>query len=345
MRNPPKFSKAKEYRRNPLAISQSHLHPYTSPLNSSEKPKYPFLYLLDYCTDPFSVKKIHTHRIVHGLTQILPFQTKLLSSYGSLGNTKYARLAFDRIPSPDLYSCKAMLKCYVMNGCFDKSIGFYWYMRECDVEYDNVVFSLLLKACIKLVDLDEGKKLHCLVVKVGNPDIFLLNVFVDMYAKCGDLDSSVGVFEEIPHPNVVSWASVITGCNQNYRPESGLLLFNRMRLVDIEPEEHIMGSLLTSCSMVESPHQGKWIHGFVLKTGMCMNAFVATSLLDMYIKCGEVTDSRAFFDELDDIDLVLWTAMIVGYTQKAIRGIGRREIISGKFPSNPLELLAVLYEP
>ena len=77
-----------------------------------------------------------------------------------------------------------------------------------------------------------------------------------------------------------------------------------------------MGCFLTSCLMVVSLNQGKWIHGLVLKTGMCMSAFVATSLLDMYVKCGEVTHARSFFDKLDNVDLISWTAMFVSYNQK-----------------------------
>ncbi|KAJ0965745.1 hypothetical protein J5N97_026883 [Dioscorea zingiberensis] len=36
----------------------------------------------------------------------------------------------------------------------------------------------------------------------------------------------------------------------------------------------------------------------------------------MYVKCGKVSDARCIFDELCDVDLVSWTAMVVGYTQK-----------------------------
>ncbi|OEL19708.1 Pentatricopeptide repeat-containing protein [Dichanthelium oligosanthes] len=35
----------------------------------------------------------------------------------------------------------------------------------------------------------------------------------------------------------------------------------------------------------------------------------------MYVKCGEVDDARHVFDELSYVDIVLWTTMIVGYTQ------------------------------
>ena len=170
------------------------------------------------------MKKTHGLLVVHSLSHSLPFQTKLLNSYGSLGKTKYARMAFDRIPQPDLYSRKTMLNCYLMNDYYVEAIRFYGHMREYNRECDNVVFAFVLKVCIKLVYLDEGKKLHCHIFKVGNLDCFLLIVFIDMYAKCGDLESSMRPFEEIPEANVVSWTLVITHCNQNDRPEDVLVL-------------------------------------------------------------------------------------------------------------------------
>ncbi|OAY81895.1 Pentatricopeptide repeat-containing protein, mitochondrial [Ananas comosus] len=88
-----------------------------------------------------------------------------------------------------------------------------------------------------------------------------------------------------------------------------------MRRESVEPSEHTLASLLTACATLDALHQGKWIHGYGIKVGVNMNSFVSTALLDMYVKCGDVTDARDVFDELYDVDIISWTAMIVGYTQ------------------------------
>ncbi|KAJ0965820.1 hypothetical protein J5N97_026958 [Dioscorea zingiberensis] len=89
-----------------------------------------------------------------------------------------------------------------------------------------------------------------------------------------------------------------------------------MRGESVKPSEHTVGSLLVGASRLGALHQGKWIHGCIIKNGIHMNSFVGTGLLDMYVKCGKVSDARCIFDELCDVDLVSWTAMVVGYTQK-----------------------------
>ncbi|KAK8953384.1 Pentatricopeptide repeat-containing protein [Platanthera guangdongensis] len=273
------------------------------------------LSILHSCSDLFSLRIAHTALLVHGFAEILPFQTKLLSSYAVLGNTECARLVFDGITDPDLYSCKAMLKSYLTNDCYLDAIRIYGRWRESLLEQDNIMFSLVLKACIKLQDLREGKKLHCHITKVGNPDYFLLNVLIDMYAKCSDMKSACNLFDTIAERNVVSWTTIISGLVQHDRAEDGLLLFNKMRFAGVEPNDRTIGSILSACSSLVALTQGRWIHGYALKGDMDMDTFIGSALLDMYAKCGEVADAHVIFDNLDCVDLISWTTMIVGYTQ------------------------------
>ncbi|XXG48731.1 hypothetical protein AAC387_Pa02g3096 [Persea americana] len=102
----------------------------------------------------------------------------------------------------------------------------------------------------------------------------------------------------------------------NERAKEGLILFNQMRRAYVQPNQFTMGSLLSACSKLDALKQGQWVHGLLIKNGMELNSFLATALLDMYAKCGSVVDAHCVLDELPTIDLVSWTAMIVGYTQR-----------------------------
>uniref|UniRef100_J3MBW9 Pentatricopeptide repeat-containing protein n=1 Tax=Oryza brachyantha TaxID=4533 RepID=J3MBW9_ORYBR len=179
----------------------------------------------------------------------------------------------------------------------------------------DVVLSLALKACVRSADFGYGRRLHCTVVTAGGADSFVMNCLVDMYAKAGDLETARKVFDRVPDRNVVSWTSMLSGSIQNGFAEEGLVLFNEMRKDSVDPSEYTMASVLSACAMLAGLHQGRWIHGSVIKHGFSANSFVSASLLDMYAKCEKVEDARRVFDELESVDLVLWTAMIVRYTQ------------------------------
>jgi len=134
-----------------------------------------------------------------------------------------------------------------------------------------------------------------------------------MYAKAGDLECARKVFERIPDRNVVSWTSMLSGCVQNGFAADGLLLFNKMRQDNVPPSEYTIATVITACSALIGLHQGRWMHGSVIKRGLMSNSFISAALLDMYVKCGELEDAQSVFDELSYIDLVLWTTMTMGY--------------------------------
>ncbi|CAA7039649.1 unnamed protein product [Microthlaspi erraticum] len=272
----------------------------------------PCFLLLSKCTNIDSLRKAHGLLTGNGLMDDLSCATKLVSLYGSIGYTKDARLVFDQIPKPDFYSCKVMLGCYVLNKESLEVINFYGF--EWKHGYNDIVFSKALKACTELQDLENGEKIHCQIFKVASPDNIVLTGLLDMYAKCGDVKSAHRVFEELTLRNVVSWTSMIAGYVKNDLQREGLCLFNRMREESVSGNEVTYGVLVTACTKLGALHQGKWFHGCLIKSGIELSSCLVTSLLDMYVKCGDINNARRVFSEHSHVDLVMWTAMIVGLT-------------------------------
>ncbi|KAL6861154.1 hypothetical protein ACP4OV_016854 [Aristida adscensionis] len=275
------------------------------------------LRLLPGCGGLRSLRALHARLLAcGGLLDSLRARTKLLSCYAALGDVASARGVFDGTPRPDAYSYRVMLGWLVHAGCHADAVALHRGMRRrCPGEQDDVVLSLALKACVRSAGFVYGRRLHCDAVKAGGADDFVMNSLVDMYAKAGDLECARKVFDRIPGRNVVSWTSMLSGCVQNGFAAEGLLLFNDMRRESVHPSEHTMATILAACAALNGLHQGRWIHGSVVKHGVTFNSFISAALLDMYVKCGEVEDARRVFDELNHVDLVLWTTMIVGYTQ------------------------------
>ncbi|KAL8241766.1 hypothetical protein R6Q59_012068 [Mikania micrantha] len=275
----------------------------------------PLFSLLDSCKSLSSLKELHSLLIVDGHSIQINLQTKLVSLYGSFGDIKSARQVFDQMPNPNMFSCKVMIRWYFISDLHSETIGFYKCLRKCLNEHDNVVFSIVVKACTETRDINEGRKVHCHIVKARSRDSFVLTSLVDMYAKCGDVISSWRVFDTIVDRDVVSWTSMIVAYVQNGCADEALVLFNRMRSGLIEGNQHTVGSIVCACAKLRALHQGKWVHGYAIKNRVDFNSHFVSSLVDMYMKCGAVLDAQSVFDDLSSFDLVSWTSMIVGYTQ------------------------------
>ncbi|KAE8716110.1 Pentatricopeptide repeat-containing protein [Hibiscus syriacus] len=296
----------------PSEYLSSSDHSFTPVHSISSNPSFA---LLGFCKNIDYLKKVHALFFVSGIKGDLLCDTKLVSLYGTFGHVGCARLVFDRISEPDFYSWKVMIRWYFLNDLYTEIIGFYARMRMSVGPCDNVVFSIVLRACSELQDIDEGRKVHCEIIKLGNPDSFVQTGLVNMYAKCSRIECSRKAFGEILYRNVVSWTSMLAGYVQNDCSKEALVLFNRMREEMVESNHFTLVSLVTACGKLGALHQGKWVHGYVIKTGIELDSYLVTAVLDMYVKCGNLRDARSVFDKLSSVDLVSWTAMIVGYSQ------------------------------
>ncbi|CAL0303448.1 unnamed protein product [Lupinus luteus] len=198
------------------------------------------------------------------------------------GNTHYTNLIFNHTHHPNIYLYNTMIRGMVSNHSFHHAIQLYTSMRKDGFTPDDFTFPFVLKACARLDHFELGLNLHCLVVKTGfDCDVFAKTSLVCLYSKCGYLRDARKVFDDIPEKNVVSWTAIICG-----------------KLGDLK--------------------NGEWLDRYISESGLHRNVFLATSLVDMYAKCGSMEDARRVFDVMPEKDIVCWSAMIQGYASNGL---------------------------
>ncbi|XP_038971546.1 pentatricopeptide repeat-containing protein At5g08510 isoform X2 [Phoenix dactylifera] len=89
----------------------------------------------------------------------------------------------------------------------------------------------------------------------------------------------------------------------------------RRRPLHHPPNPHSFVFLFSACASFARPAHGRALHAHFHKSGFPFDAFVATSLLDMYAKAGLLASARRLFDEMPHRDLALWNSMIGGYAK------------------------------
>ncbi|WKA13339.1 hypothetical protein VitviT2T_030646 [Vitis vinifera] len=94
---------------------------------------------------------------------------------------------------------------------------------------------------------------------------------IDMYSKCGSLEESCTVYEQMPDKEYVLWASLISGFSEHDHAEQAVQLFREMLLEEIRPDQMTLTAALTACSALHSLEKGKEVHG-LLTTKSSKNA-------------------------------------------------------------------------
>ncbi|KAL8464808.1 hypothetical protein ACS0TY_034347 [Phlomoides rotata] len=123
-------------------------------------------------------------------------------------------------------------------------------MRRAGVGPNKFTLATGLNACANMSSLDEGLKVHTLVIKLGDDvDVCVDNALLDMYSKCGCMDAAFRVFGSMSERSVVSWTTMIMGCAQNGRSAEALQIFEDMKKVDgVKPNHITMICVLYACS-------------------------------------------------------------------------------------------------
>ncbi|CDY11522.1 BnaA09g40880D [Brassica napus] len=339
---------------------------------------YNFTYLLKACGDEAELgvgKEVHGLLVKSGFSLDLFAMTGLENMYAKCRQVHEARKVFDRMPERDLVSWNTMVSGYSQNGLARMALEMVALMCEENLKPSFITVVSVLPAVSALGLIRIGKEIHGYAMRAGFDSLVNVSTaLVDMYAKCGSLNTARRIFDGMLEKNVVSWNSMIDayckdvdtaaslfgklrtrtlvswnamilGFAQNGRPIEALNYFSQMRAWTVKPDTFTYVSVITALAELSVTHQAKWIHGVVMRNCLDKNVFVATALVDMYAKCGAITTARKVFDMMSERHVTTWNAMIDGY---GTHGIGKaalelfEEMRKGNVKPNGVTFLSVI---
>ncbi|XP_057958544.1 pentatricopeptide repeat-containing protein At1g04840-like [Malania oleifera] len=174
------------------------------------------------------------------------------------GEVARAKELFNQMPERNVISWTTMVTGFSQSGDHEKALSMFFRMLEEGVRPNDLTVVSAFSACAKLGALNSGEGIHKYVSNNG----FQLNkaigtALVDMYAKCGDIESASVVFNAIKQKDLLTWSVMIWGWAINGRFEQALHCFNDMKARGINPDEVAFLAILTACS-----HSGEVNQGF-----------------------------------------------------------------------------------
>ncbi|KAJ6835483.1 pentatricopeptide repeat-containing protein-like [Iris pallida] len=120
-----------------------------------------------------------------------------------------------------------------------------------------------------------------------------------------------------PIPLSIShYNSVIRSHIHSHHPHLALLTFHHTLLLRSAPvpDEFTFPLLFKACATLSALREGAQIHCLLLKSPFVQtnNIYILTSLLNMYLSCGELDDARLLFETMPDKNVVAWNSMVSG---------------------------------
>ncbi|KAL0417607.1 UNVERIFIED_CONTAM: Pentatricopeptide repeat-containing protein [Sesamum radiatum] len=258
--------------------------------------------------------QLHAMVIKSGFNSTRVVGNSLVSLYSKSGMIREARDVFDGIEFRDAVSWNGIIAGLIMNRLELDALQMFYRMRLAGVKFSETTFSTVVKLCTNLKELGFARQIHSQVLKSGFVCFDnIRTALMVCYMKVSEMDDAIKMFSVVGiAQTVVSWTAVIGGCLQNGRALEAIDMFLQMRREDVRPNHYTYSTILAALPTI-SLFQ---VHAEIIKTNYENSSSVGTALLDAYIKIGKTSDAAKVFKQIEEKDIVAWSAMLVGYAQE-----------------------------
>ncbi|KAK7303480.1 hypothetical protein RJT34_14387 [Clitoria ternatea] len=221
------------------------------------------------------------------------FNMATCSSHSHFPSNIYRQLLYR-----DISQINSLITSYVHRGDPVSAWTLFHSLRCVRSDVDAYTFTAVLRACSLLLASELGKQVHAQMVKTGaDSGTVSKTALVDLYSKCGSLDESLRVFEEMGHRDVVAWNALLSCFMRCDLPAEAISVLRAMGRENIEPSEFTLCSVLKSCASLKALELGRQVHGLVVSMGRDL-VVLSTALIDFYASVGGVDDALKVYYNL-----------------------------------------------
>ncbi|KAK9162497.1 hypothetical protein Syun_003399 [Stephania yunnanensis] len=220
---------------------------------------------------------------------------------------------FDEMPQPDVVSWNSMISGHCSNGFVVTALEVFRRMVSVGVKPSAFTYSILMSCVSRGLQV---KEIHGCVIRsgLGLSNVVLGNYFVKMYGELKLLEYAFGVFLTMDELDVISWNSLILGCDKSGYGDLGLVQFGLMRFGGYSPDHFTMSTVLAICCSLQALDKGKQVFSLSIVMGFISNSIVSSAVIDMFSKCGRLDESIKLFKEMQGWDSAICNSMISGYS-------------------------------
>ncbi|OMP01756.1 hypothetical protein COLO4_11623 [Corchorus olitorius] len=206
------------------------------------------------------VEMIHALVFKNGLISRIQVSNALVSSYSKHGKMNQAYQLFQKSPK-NLISWNTIISGFFLNGSSAQALKQLSKLLMSNLRPNAYTLSIALSICASLSFLSHGKQLHGYILKHHlSLETSLGNALITMYAKCGILNWSLRVFNEMIEKDTISWNSLISAFAQHGEGKEAVNCFKEMKDGGrVKPDHATFTAVLSACSHVGLVDDATWV--------------------------------------------------------------------------------------
>ncbi|XP_024008699.1 pentatricopeptide repeat-containing protein At3g29230 [Eutrema salsugineum] len=239
----------------------------------------------------------------------------VLEGYANIGDIEACERVFVEMPERNVFSWNGMIKGYAQSARLSQVLDCFKRMVvEGNVVANDATLTSVLSACAKLGALEFGKRVHKHGENLGydNVNVNFKNALIDMYAKCGAIETAMEVFRSIKRRDLISWNTIINGLAAHGHGTEALDLFREMKNSGIRPDKVTFVGVLCACR-----HMGLVEDGLAYFNSMSTDFLITPQIehcgcvVDLLSRAGLLTQAVEFINKMPvKADAVIWTTLL-----------------------------------
>lgn len=281
--------------------------------------------LLDNYTLPIVIracrdlKELQFGRVIHSATLKCGLDydhfvcASLVDMYAKCKVLEDARQLFDKMPKRDLVTWTVMIGALAECRCAVESLGLFDRMRDEGIVPDKVALVTVVYACAKLGAMNKARGIHDYINGTKfSLDVILGTSMIDMYAKCGSVDSAREIFDRMQVKNVITWSAMIAAYGYHGQGAKALELFPMMLSSSILPNRITFVSLLYACSHAGLIEEGqRFFSSMWDEYGVRPDVKHYTCMVDLLGRAGRLDEALGLIESMRvEKDEGLWGALL-----------------------------------
>jgi len=240
--------------------------------------------------------------------------TSLVDMYAKNGKFDVARRVFRMMPHRNAVSWSALISGFVQNSHADEALDLYRELSTSGLQPDSGAHVSALLACADMGLLKLGKSIHGFILRRLELHCILGTSILDMYSKCGSLESAEKLFDRVSSRDLVLWNAMIACCGTHGRGHDALALFQELNKTGMNPDHATFASLLSALSHSGLVEEGKfWFDRMSKEFGIEPAEKHYVCIVDLLARSGLVEEANDLLASMQtEPTIAIWVALLSG---------------------------------
>ncbi|CAA7061940.1 unnamed protein product [Microthlaspi erraticum] len=241
----------------------------------------------------------------------------LIAGFVKNGMVEQAKDVFDQTRDKDIFSWNGMISGYAQSLWPHLALELFQEMiNSSRIKPDAITMVSVFSAISSLGSLEEGKRAHEYLNRSSiPPNDNLTAAVIDMYAKCGSIETALNVFrrtKNVSSSAISPWNAIICGSATHGHAKLALDLYSELQSLPIKPNSITFVGVLSACCHAGLVDFGKTcLESMKSVYGIEPDVKHYGCMVDLLGKAGRLEEAKEMIKKMPvKADVIIWGMLL-----------------------------------